>query len=155
MKHPILDKHSIISWDMDGTLIDGDNAAFFIQYIVAHPEKTHNIVTFRDALWAKEVIPDLVSAYGINPSIINAVLSCPDRLYEAYYLRTYKTPHDLMQSGFDLKHLDAEKNDFFDWKGFISKETGATILVDDMPSWVEDGCCRYGIEFLDSRIPIG
>ena len=148
MNHSDLDSHQIIAWDMDGTLVDGPNAAFFRKYILANPQKEHHIVTFRtgpsqaglEQTWAQDAIDELES-YGVPRGTIKAVHSVPDNLFAAYAnSRTLLVGEELDQ--------------FMCWKGKTAKSFGATVLVDDMEMMVIKGCDLHDVDFVHSHDPI-
>lgn len=139
MIHPILDAHHKIAWDIDGTLFEGVNSAFFCAYIMAHPEKEHHLVTFRDQRWALSAHDDLLGA--VDPDFIKAIHACPQRLYHGYATRD------------PIYGIDAA-SDFVEWKGMRANQLGCTLLVDDMAALVEPGCTRYGVAFLNALHPI-
>jgi hypothetical protein len=103
MKHPVLDEHAVIAWDMDSTLVNGPNSAFFRSYILAHPEKRHVVITHRTPrAWAQRESfcqPEKVAA-------------------------------------------------FLAYKGMQAKSVGATVLIDDMHTTVEQGCIDHGVTFI-------
>lgn len=138
MKNDLLDPHQSIAWDADGTIASGPNARFFCNYIIAHPEKQHHIVTFRDPIWAKQVYQELLSNYGVPAHHISSVNACPQHLEAAYSIR--KLFYD--QSGVEA---------YIHWKGMTAKELGCTVLIDDMESAVLSGCQKYGITFLHAH----
>lgn len=148
MNCPQLDCHDIIAWDMDGTLVNGPNAAFFRAYILAHPEKQHHIVTFRTGpaqqdfavkFWHEECVYEL-HHHGVPHGTIRAVHSCPDDLYHAYaQSRSFYNPEKTQA--------------FMEWKGMKAAEFGATVLVDDMAALVVEGCTKYGIAYVDAYDP--
>lgn len=137
MNHPVLDLHDSIAWDLDGTILDGRNAKFFRDYIVAHPEKKHHIVTFRDPAGA--LLGGLaLGRLGVGPELIMTINGCPLEVYGAWGTRR--------------KLFDQEAvNLYLEWKGKKAAEHGCTVLVDDMPSQVVRGCNKHGVAFYDSR----
>jgi hypothetical protein len=132
MKHPLLDSHHKIAWDMDETLVNGPNSEFFRQYIAAHPEKEHYIVTFRTGdAWIAD-IPFELADEGLNPDLIKAVSSVPMKIWiERHLSRVHMAVCN-------------------DWKGFEAKRLGCTVLVDDMEASVLPGCEKHGITFIHS-----
>lgn len=140
MKHPLLDDHAIIAWDMDGTLVNGPNSAFFRSYILANPEKTHVVITFRTPrAWAEDVYREL-APFGITREHITAVHNVEDDLYHAYAQReTLRTPENL-----------AKVERYYAYKGSKAKEIGATVMIDDIAAHVEAGCVTHGIKFIDA-----
>lgn len=126
MKHHILDQHQVIAWDVDGTLVNGINSDAFRKYIIATPHKQHHIVTFRDEVWAQDVYEELAE-HGVPRSSIASIASNP----------TGK-PH----VGDSVKLF----------KGAAARKVGATIMIDDMPEMVEEGCQAAGVVFMDARL---
>lgn len=147
VKHPLLDPHSVIAWDMDGTLIDGTYSAFFREYILAHPEKTHYIVTFRTGKarqfateWWRDECDFELHHHGVPHGTIKAIYGVPDHLYHAYaQMRSFFNPDRVQE--------------FLEWKGLKASELGASLLVDDMEQLVVSGCDRYGVDFVNSEDP--
>jgi hypothetical protein len=140
VNHPVLDLHNAIAWDLDGTILDGTNAPFFRAYIMAHPEKRHHVVTFRDPAGA--LIGALaLGRLGVGPDLITTVNGCPPEVYEAWGSRRVL----YMQDGV---------NRYLEWKGEKAAEHGCTVLVDDMPSQVIRGCNKFGVSFVNSTDPI-
>jgi hypothetical protein len=140
MNHPVLDLHASIAWDLDGTILDGRNSQFFREYILAHPEKQHHIVTFRDPAGALLGALKLGSL-GVGPDLITSVNGCPTEVYGAWGNRRKIYDKDAVGR-------------YLEWKGQKSAEHGCTVLVDDMPSQVVPGCNKFGVAFLNSLDPI-
>ena len=160
MNHPILDLHDTIGWDMDQTLIKGPNSEFFRDYIVAHPEKTHRIITFRNKSWADTAYDELES-YGLvgARSLISSIENCPETWHDYYMINTH--PHyswekiDMLKRGLVTQDLlDECVHNFLRFKGARCKEVGCTVLVDDMPQWVMPGVNENGITFVHALHPI-
>lgn len=137
MKNALLDPHQSIAWDADKSLVFGPNSQFFCDYIKAHPEKQHHVVTFRDPLWAAQVFNDLIP-YGLEKHHITSVNACPQDLEYAFAVR---------KLFYDPVAVDA----YINWKGKTAKELGCTVLVDDMQEAVLPGCQKYGIKFLHAH----
>ena len=125
MKHPVLDQHNVIGWDIDQTLINGPNSVFFCAYILAHPEKVHHLITFRPPGWDEEIYELFADAFpreriaSINCCSINS----------------------------SIEEIDA-------FKGQQARALGCTIMVDDMEFAVAAGCAANGVVFLNSLYPI-
>lgn len=160
MNHPILDLHDTIGWDMDQTLIKGPNSEFFRDYIVAHPEKTHRIITFRNKSWADTAYDELES-YGLvgARSLISSIENCPETWHDYYMINTH--PHyswekiDMLKRGLVTQDvLDECVHNFLRFKGARCKEVGCTVLVDDLPQWVMPGVNENGITFVHALHPI-
>lgn len=159
VRHKILDQHDSICWDMDGTLVanhfPAPNADFFHSYIKAHPQKRHVILTFRNKEWADEIYDELEGLGMRNArSLISEIISCPSMIHDSYMMHTNR-PHmvDRFKDHFGLddetfmEYVDA----FTFWKGKMAKAAGCTILVDDLPEWVVDGCTEHGVVFLHAH----
>lgn len=131
MSHPLLDHHTNIAWDIDGTLINGPNSSMFRQYIINHPEKTHYLVTFRDFDWAQQAYQEL-APHGISREMIAGIMDCPHKLQDG-------SPNSLAY--------------YMEWKGKVSAEIGCTVLVDDMDYMVMSGCLAHGVTFVHSHDP--
>ena len=137
MKHCILDRHENIAWDIDQTLIGGPNSDRFCEYICAHPEKKHHLVTFRDPEWAEFA---LVELEGIVPvELIASINAIPQDLWS--HASGIIRPND--PAVIKYKH----------WKATRAKAIGCTILIDDMAETVEEGCREHDVEFLDAYAP--
>lgn len=133
VKHNVLDQHEKIAWDCDGTLYQGKNSQAFADYIKAHPEKQHYIITFRDYNWAKECIPDLIDM-GLKDCHFVSVHHCPDDVWM-----------NSQEGSF------SQRWDFLCWKAKMAIELGCTILVDDMEDAVIHGCTEHGVAFLHAH----
>ncbi len=157
--HPILDEHAVIAWDMDGTLVDGPNSEFFLDYIRATPHKRHHVVTFRNKAMAKDVWGELQS-HGLDAkALIRSVENCPEPIHDCYMInhrlagsnerhRYYRSEPPLTRDEFN-----AYVDQFVLWKGLRATQIGATILVDDMPQWVLPGCYEHEVTFLHAFDP--
>jgi hypothetical protein len=134
----LLDEHRVIAWDMDGTLIEGPNSAFFREYIATRRDKEHHVVTFRTPQrWVDEVYDEL-AGFGIRRDWLAGVHGVPVDLYHAY----------AQQHSF---HQPDKVNAFVRWKGLKAKEIGATVLIDDMHDLVVHGCNDHGVCFLHAH----
>ena len=155
--HPTLQKHSVISWDMDQTLVNGPNSAYFRDYIARHPEKEHHIVTFRNRSWA-EKIPLELESYDFNIKHFSGIHYCPEEIHDSYMIRNsdISIANFLFYRDITKEEFDRNVQLFPYWKGLQSKKIGASVLVDDMPEMVLLGCKEHGIEFLHAldKIPI-
>lgn len=163
VSHKILDAHDRIAWDMDGTLFKGPsaeapNAQFFLEYIRSTPHKHHHVITFRDRIWANKAWTELRLS-GLDINLIKSVQSCPEPVHECFMIqksfghhpdhrKIYKSVTPLTDDEFDYNAYLFKK-----WKGERAFALGCTILVDDMPNWVIEGCQQYGIEFLHAHLP--
>ena len=160
MNHPVLDLHDNIGWDMDQTLIKGPNSEFFRDYIMAHPEKTHRIITFRDRSWASRAYGEL-EGYGLigARTLISSIENCPENWHDFYMIATM--PHyaverkQYLDSGrVTQEFLDDCVHNFLRFKGSRCKEVGCTVLVDDLPNWVMPGVNENDIAFVHALHPI-
>lgn len=158
MKHHILDQHAVIAWDMDKTLVGGPNSKFFRDYIKAHPEKSHHVVTFRDAEWAKDIEEELAQE-GLPFSCILAVHSCPELVHDMHMVNIHPFKADVKKDMIESRLIDQDQlNDFsyrfLEYKGAQAKAIGATVLVDDLVDWCIRGCEKNGVVLLNSLDPI-
>lgn len=160
MNHPVLDLHDNIGWDMDQTLIKGPNSEFFRNYIMAHPEKTHRIITFRDESWASRAYAEL-EGYGLIGAreLILSIENCPENWHDFFMIATlphYSEERKMyLDSGrITQEFLDDCVHNFLRFKGSRCKEVGCTVLVDDLPRWVMPGVNENGIAFVHALHPI-
>lgn len=156
--HPILDQHDAIAWDMDGTLVDGPNSAYFRAYIALTPHKRHHIVTFRNRAWADTCWAELRHNGLDAPRFIRSVESCPEHFHDCYHVRRDKEPafHAIYQDhhNFSLDQFNEYADAYSFWKGERAMQMACTILVDDMPQNVLPGCERHGILFHHAFDPV-
>lgn len=138
MKH-LLDPHEAIAWDIDGTLIDGPNAGALRRWIAANPHRKHHLVTFRSFDWAITAFDEL-EWLGLPRGILLSVQACPEELFDAYEQQGSLIKPDAVAA-------------FIRWKGKTAAALGCTVLVDDMPTLVQQGCTDHGIEFIHSHDP--
>lgn len=139
-----LDNHDFIGWDFDGTLIDNDFSEEMHAYIIANPQKTHMIVTFRDPDWAEEVWDDLKQYPGApTRRYFKGVLAISNKLVENFAVDKHS-----IRTG---KPLPRGVSDYLEWKGRACSENGLTVLVDDLEDMVIHGCRRYGVHYVDSK----
>lgn len=152
----LLDKHDVIAWDFDGTLVDGPLSHLWRAYLRENPQKEHHIITFRtgpsraglDGTWAEDCYWELAS-FGIRNTRIKAVHSIPQEIFQYYGVaRLYC---DVSQSLVPEVQRNAEK--IMEWKGKCASENGATVLIDDMEEMVRLGCDRYKVQFIHSHTP--
>ncbi len=160
MLHSVLDMHDTIGWDMDMTLIKGPNSKFFRDYIIAHPEKTHRIITFRDKSWASRAYDEL-EGYGLvgARTLISSIENCPENWHDYYMIATqpryaWERKQMLAQGEVTQEYLDECVHNFLRFKGSRCKEVGCTVLVDDLPQWVMPGVNENGIAFVHALHPI-
>lgn len=137
----LLADHNVIGWDVDGTLLEHDNALMMHDYIVAHPEKKHFIVTFRSHGMENRIFQELGMEYedrSVERAHFNGVVSVPYAVYEnwanAERNKFYNMPHE-------QGHIDT----YQEWKGRVCAEHGITVLVDDDTANVQRGCDQHGI----------
>lgn len=160
----ILDKHDIIFWDFDETLVNGVNSELYQNYIKDNSHKTHYIITFRTKYQSLPIYDILNMDKVIGKENINGLFSAP----ESIYMSKMMLPELFQQLDHKKKNLKNEISDnlirynisweeFYEaydiicrWKPTICSKYGKTILVDDLDYMVEDDCNRLGIEYLNS-----
>lgn len=146
-----LASHRTIAFDLDGTLIDGAASAKLASYIKEHPEKTFYVVTFRTPDQINTVSSELQNQ-GLDMNMFEKVVPMPARMVMEFDedQRTRrnagmppmdKAPPDSLFPG-ELKLVN--------WKGFVTRRLGATVLVDDMPYLSAPGAKRFGVELIDA-----
>lgn len=133
LRHPLLDGHGSIAWDLDGTLVDGPKQVFLGAYLVGRRDKGHHLVTFRRST-QREAVESCLAVAGLGLHLFQGVHFCPDPLRDAY----------------DGDGGSGLLNDFKRWKGRAAAEAGCSVLVDDDAELVGDGCRFHGIVHVDS-----
>jgi hypothetical protein len=110
---------------------------------MSSPDRTHHIVTFRDASWAAR-IPRELEMLGLDPGRFASIENCPEPLHDLFYAGRHGScaPPAI---------LDGAAHNFLRWKGLKAHQLGCTILVDDAVEWVRIGCLDYGVELLDAN----
>jgi hypothetical protein len=133
----LLDPHSVIGWDVDGTILDHHLAPAMHRYIREHRQKCHFIVTFRSHGWQHDIFDDLAELHDWFPdkSYFNGVVNLPDAMLEAERLAR--------QTQDNPAHTDIIA--LLEWKGLVCSQHGITVLIDDMTDAVSRGCDRYGV----------
>ena len=157
--HPVLDKHSIIAWDMDNTLINGPNSDYFRDYILRHPEKSHHIITFRNKTWADMIWGELGRIGFDARTHISAIHNCPEDIHDSFMVTgsgNIAILNFMHSRRMEMQDFERNITAFPLWKGFKCKQIGASIIIDDMPDFVIPGCSKYDIEFVNAldQLPI-
>lgn len=158
--HPILDQHDVIAWDMDGTLVDGPNAAFFLSYIALTPQKRHHIITFRNRAWADTCWAELRHNGLVEvKTLIRSVESCPELIHDCFMIRHRLDGAEERRRFLDHRELTRDEFEthaeaFREWKGERAMILGCTILVDDMAPFVLPGCTKHAVTFLHAHADI-
>lgn len=125
--HRLLE-HDVIGLDMDNTLIDaGAYSDALVNFVKQNPNKTYHVITFRDLYnWSRDS--------SIAELKVKAALEIGEHFE-------------------DIHFCDEWKNDDFDlpnWKGWVSVKLGCTIMIDDRTDWVEPGCKKYDVAFINT-----
>lgn len=147
-----LHKHEKIALDFDQTLVGHPKSSLLWNFIQkTHLTKTFHIITFRSGAWANEdmLIDDMIrgSNNAIRPYMIESVSFCDYNMYADFSILQSSRE----QIGTQIPSIILpEETKFFQWKAERAKELGCTILVDDRPAWVKDGCDQHGIIFIDT-----
>jgi hypothetical protein len=163
--HPVLDLHDTIAWDMDKTLIKGDNSAFWRAYIAMTPHKTHHVITFRETdEWADIIIPEL-HAHGLHEAhrLIAGIHRCPTIVSDCFNVHCGVVDNEInarmalyeAEATGDWEALKIDHaREFIRFKGKKAAELGCTVLVDDLLHLVKPGCDEHGVILVDSLAPI-
>ena len=133
LRHPLLDGHGSIAWDLDGTLVDGPKQAFLGAYLASRRDKAHHLVTFRRSS-QRVAVESRLAAAGLGLHLFQGVHFCPDPLRDAY----------------DGDGDPGLRKEFRRWKGRAAAEAGCGVLVDDDADLVGDGCLLHGVVLVDS-----
>jgi hypothetical protein len=146
-----LNRHKKIALDLDGTLIDGAASGVLANYVREHPGKAFYIVTFRTPDQSHDVAAEL-NDVGLSAEHFDKIISMPPRLARDFdhdqQLRRNAALPRLDQVG--PEHLLPGEVAFMQWKGFVAKKLGATVLVDDMPYLAKLGCEKFGVSLVDA-----
>jgi len=143
----ILKTHASIGWDVDGTLVNPYNPAAakrLHQFIFDHPEKRHCLVTFRthDLLHALE--GDLAGAGLRDMSIFDKIYSVPPDMW-----MQWAVVQQQRRLGQTRGKLLLAETAYMEWKGFICRSEGLTVLVDDDTKNTQRGCERFNVVLID------
>ena len=164
--HTVLDQHDTIAWDFDLTLWNGPNSEWFCRYIQLTPHKKHYIVTFRTADEARMIQYLFMKQAGMNHignplSLFVDVIVCPNEYRDCHGFRSGhfdKESEKLFRQIYAHltdEDIDAHAASMLAFKSLMAKKHGCTILVDDLPEMVEDGCLAQGVAFLHAHEPVG
>lgn len=140
----LLAGHDIIAWDFDETLVGHVASQGLHEFIAAHPDRSHVIVTFRMRSTEAQLWADLAAATDlIGRQHFNGIAMMEDRLAEA----AQRLGRNRRQGLFAGPLAPAER-DWKLWKGEACLLLGASVLVDDRHADVAEGCARHGIALL-------
>ncbi len=137
----ILDQHTILGIDFDGTLVGHPRSNILQQYIVDHPEKTFHLISFRSHNMVQRLEGDLresTDETGVPLTLAHfkEIRCIPDKLYER-------------------KALLDDGREYWGWKAIQCQNLGCTILVDDMYEIVGIFCTELGIPCLNPDLHEG
>jgi hypothetical protein len=140
-----LDPFDAIAWDFDGTLINHPKSSLMHQYIKAHPQKKHVIITFRTHGAQYLIFEEMQFLYPGSPG--------KDRFGDVINISNLAwlnfTRYDRMRYHGRLKGpLTPHEEYYINWKGSICKQHGLSVLVDDRTDHVASGCEKHGIVFI-------
>jgi len=159
-----LDKHTIIGLDWDDTFVGAGSSLRWClpiqQYVTNHTNKEYHVVTFRNSNATKE-IELLVSTHPVLKTVVKSITHLPDSLREiqadalclGYIKQHSKTMFDKYYQD-DPKEVDALLQTYdaiITFKARTCAKYSCTVMLDDMPNLVKEGCTRLGIEFVDSK----
>lgn len=132
-----LDKHQIIAIDFDETLIYHKHSIQLWGFIIRNPDKKYWIITFRTGAYSDPQViwSELYSESNLDRSCFEGIISIPVNLYTDYI----------------TKPGNETKMKYIRWKAEVAKSLNCTVLIDDRPDKVEQGCVELGIEFIDTK----
>lgn len=160
-----LNKHQIIGWDLDETLINGVNSIAWRKFVHDNPTKHHWIITFRNLEQSKSAWEELSSEflYPLNQEHFQGLLFLPDKNRIPYDTLPWtlrkadvtKDPTPKDQRSLEIHKLSWEdvryrQNLSKHWKAQACNSVNATVLVDDLQDVVEEGCLLHGVKFVYS-----
>ena len=138
--------YSAIAWDFDGTLVDHANSVRMHQFILAHPEKRHVIVTFRTHGWEKAVFEEMQQKYPDAPGA--ACFDSVHNIADAVWMR-FAAFQQLRLSGSLTGPLTPWEKYYVEWKGLTCHRLGVPVLIDDDSANVVPGCEKYSIVYVN------
>ena len=150
----ILDSHNKIAFDFDDTLVYSDCAKFLHNYILDHPEKKYYIITHRSPSEARSIPNELEKNSPLTKDHFERIIVCPERIKLEFSIdqqmrRSSGLPPIDNQTDIDTMFPGEQK--FVNWKGFVAKKLGVSVLVDDLPHLSKQGAERNGVKFIDAR----
>jgi len=136
--------HPIIAWDFDQTLFGHSASPVLHDFIAAHRQLRHVIVTFRSQTSEARLWADLASATSvIGRDHFSAVAMMEDDLAQsAQRLRRNR------RQGLYAGPFSPAERAWRLWKGQACRDLSAGVLVDDQHEDVADGCALHGIVLL-------
>lgn len=134
-----------IGWDFDGTLIDHPNSPLIHEFILAHPDMKHYIITFRTHGLQNTMFAEMQHKYPDAPGreAFDGTRNISDIAWERYsniYQRR-------LVGRLDGPPLPWESY-YIEWKGMTCHDLHVPVLVDDLENLVLPGCEKYGIKYL-------
>lgn len=162
---PVLSSHDAVGLDIDHTLINGPHSFSLRNWVENHHhDRDLHIITFRTGKDLDLVWNDLTAA-GFDQKMFSGLHSIPPEIGQTFWRFTQKVGHRCDVKNYSkflrgLKHHKISLNEYADlesqvrhWKGMKCSELGLTALVDDLKFYVEPGCLRHGIQFIDALNP--
>lgn len=138
-------RYDAIGWDFDGTLIEHPYSELLQDFIIAHPEKRHIIVTFRTHGYQRVMFRDMTRLYrdSPRPAAFTDILNISDKAWEQFTMYQQKRVLDQLDGP-----LNPWEEYYVEWKGMACHKAHVPVLVDDMTDLVMPGCIKYGIDYL-------
>jgi len=135
-----------IGWDFDGTLIDHANSRMFHEFILAHPDKRHVILTFRTHGYQNSMFRDMLLAYpdAPGPDKFSDVKNIADKAW-----MEFTKYNDRRLVGRLSGPLTPWEEYYVEWKGMMCRDLNLPVLVDDMPNHVLPGCEKYNVIYIN------
>jgi hypothetical protein len=165
VRHPVLNSHLTIAWDLDGTLINGSRSWFWRRWIRDNYMR-HKfwIVTFRGSRDANRIWNDLECCSDpLDPTWFEGIRVVEGVLWHAWVTlptalqdldHEAKLTEDLAQlvatSKLDLSSIIEINRAIRAWKAVECKKLRATVLVEDREAFCKPYCDAMGITFVNA-----
>ena len=159
----VLGSHRAIAWDYDDTLIGNSSSTLFQDWIRAHPEQEHYIITFRNKADA-ELIPAELRRLGFSHEYFRDIFYTEDKFWNEYFelpeslrkldsFNNLKRARPLKYHNLTNSAINNIKYTVGSWKPRIAQSLGCTLLVDDLVDLIQPHCAEFGVTFVDSWNP--
>jgi len=139
-----LQRHAVLAWDFDDTLVGHHASPAMHRYIAHTPQTRHLIITFR--------------AQGLHTRLWNDLAAATRLIGQTHFERAIHLDDHLSDTVQRLRRLRARnlyagpdspaERAYRHWKGMICAQIGAGLLIDDRTDDVQPGCAAFGVELL-------